>query len=139
MSESGEEDYLLYSFEQERQMYESRMLKVNKSIYDAIEYESEVEQQFARDLDSREDVEVFLKLPDWFEIDTPVGGYVPDWAIVWRNGDGERMLHLVAETKSSLDPAKRRQSENDKIKCGEAHFKELPEVVYKVATSASEV
>jgi type III restriction enzyme len=139
LSESGEEDYLLYSFERERQMYESRMLKVNKSIYDAIEYESEVEQQFARDLDSREDVEVFLKLPDWFEIDTPVGGYVPDWAIVRRNGDGERMLHLVAETKSSLDPAKRRPRENDKITCGEAHFKELPEVVYKVATSASEV
>jgi type III restriction enzyme len=139
LSESGEEDYLLYSFEQERQMYESRMLKVNKSIYDAIESESEVEQQFARDLDSREDVEVFLKLPDWFEIDTPVGGYVPDWAIVRRNGDGERMLHLVAETKSSLDPAKRRPRENDKITSGEAHFKQLPEVVYKLATSASEV
>ncbi len=120
-------------------MYESRMLEVHKSIYDAIEYESEVERQFASDLDSREDVEVFLKLPDWFEVDTPVGGYVPDWAFVKRDGDGERRLHLVAETKSSLDPAKRRPSENDKILCGEAHFRELPEVEYRVATDASRV
>lgn len=139
LSGNGEEDYLLYSLKQEHQMYASRMLPVNKSIYDAIEYESEPEERFARDLDRREDVELFLKLPDWFEIDTPVGGYVPDWAVVKRSEDGERRLHLVAETKSSLDPGKRRPLENDKIRCGEAHFDAVPEVCYKVATNAAEV
>ena len=134
-----EEGYLLHSFERERQIYASRMLEVNKSIYDAIEFESDTEKEFARDLDRRDDVELFLKLPGWFEIDTPVGGYVPDWAIVRRSEDGERRLHLVAETKSSLDPRERRPRENEKIQCGEAHFGELPGVDYEVLTSASEV
>jgi len=43
---------------------------------------SEVEREFAQKLNTREDIKVFMKLPGWFEIDTPVGKYNPDWAIV---------------------------------------------------------
>src|SRR4029453_13708516 len=53
-----------------------------KSLFDAVEYESEVEKEFARDLDSNENVKLFVKLPSWFKIDTPIGPYNPDWAFV---------------------------------------------------------
>jgi type III restriction enzyme len=51
-----------------------------KSLFDAVVYESEVEKQFARDLDNSEYVKLFVKLPAWFKIDTPIGQYNPDWA-----------------------------------------------------------
>ena len=48
-----------------------------KCLFDAVEYESEVEKQFARDLDNNANVKLFVKLPSWFKIDTPVGSYNP--------------------------------------------------------------
>ena len=54
----------------------------DKALFDAIEYESEVEKQFAMDLDNNENVRLFVKLPNWFKIDTPIGPYNPDWAFV---------------------------------------------------------
>ena len=53
-----------------------------KTVFDVIEYDSEVERQFARDLDSNQNVRLFIKLPSWFKIDTPIGPYNPDWAFV---------------------------------------------------------
>ena len=53
----------------------------NKALFDAMEYESEVEKQFAMDLDSNENVRLFVKLPSWFKIDTPIGPYNPDLSI----------------------------------------------------------
>ena len=43
----------------------------DKSLFDAVEYESEVEKQFACDLDNNENIKLFVKLPGWFKIDTP--------------------------------------------------------------------
>ena len=57
-------------------------LRVNRSVYEYVVYESEIERAFARKLDEREDIKLFVKLPGWFEIDTPVGKYNPDWAIL---------------------------------------------------------
>ena len=57
-------------------------LQVQKSVYEYVVYESEVEREFARRLDQREDIKLFVKLPEWFVIDTPVGNYNPDWAIL---------------------------------------------------------
>jgi type III restriction enzyme len=48
--------------------YVSKMLDVNKSIYNKIVYDSNPESQFARDLDTREDIKLFFKLPPWFKI-----------------------------------------------------------------------
>jgi type III restriction enzyme len=45
----------------------------DKSLFDAVEYGSEVERQFARDLDNNENVKLFVKLPSWFTVDTPIG------------------------------------------------------------------
>ena len=107
----------------------------DKSLFNAVEYESEVEKQFARDLDSNENVKLFVKLPGWFKIDTPIGPYNPDWAFVTER---EQKLYFVRETKSTLDSEERRTKENEKIACGRKHFSALG-VDYDVVTSLSEV
>ncbi len=106
-----------------------------KSLFDAIEYESEVEKKFAQDLDNNELVKLFVKLPSWFKIDTPIGTYNPDWAFVTER---EGKLYFVRETKSTLDSEERRTKENQKIRCGKKHF-EIIGVDYDVVTSLKEV
>ncbi len=49
-------------------------LQVNKSVYDHVVYDSEVEREFARQLDEREDIKLFVQLPSWFKIETPDDG-----------------------------------------------------------------
>jgi type III restriction enzyme len=119
--------------------YVSRMLEVKKSIYDAIEYDSGTEERFAKDLDSREDIKLFIKLPPWFMVETPIGTYNPDWAIVKQPDDEGERLYLVKETKSTLDRTELRPDEESKIKCGEAHFEVLPEVRFAVVNDARQV
>jgi type III restriction enzyme len=41
-----------------------------------------VESDFASDCETSENIEFYFKLPFWFKIDTPIGTYNPDWAIV---------------------------------------------------------
>jgi type III restriction enzyme len=89
---------------------------------DYISYQSELEHQTAKLLDESKNVLFFCKLPYWFKIDTPVGTYNPDWAIVLQD---DEKLYLVRETKSSLDNFNRRELENLKIICGKSHFKAL--------------
>uniref|UniRef100_E6QNL9 Type III restriction enzyme, res subunit n=1 Tax=mine drainage metagenome TaxID=410659 RepID=E6QNL9_9ZZZZ len=110
----------------------------DKTPYPYIEYDSQVELEFARKMDSREDIVVFVKLPKWFKVDTPVGTYNPDWAIVKRDGEGEKKLYLVRETKGTKDMNKVRPDERDKIRCGVKHFEALG-VDYDYAVSGDEV
>lgn len=106
-----------------------------KTLFDYIEWESEVEKRFAADLDSNEHVKLFVKLPSWFKIDTPIGSYNPDWAFVTER---EEKLYFVRETKSTLDSEERRNKENQKIACGKRHF-EVIGADFDVVTSLSEV
>ena len=106
-----------------------------KCLFDAVEYESEVEKQFARDLDNNANVKLFVKLPSWFKIDTPIGSHNPDWAFVTEH---EERLYFVRETKSTLDSEELRTKENQKIACGRKHFATLG-VNYDVVTSLAEV
>ena len=110
-------------------------LQVNKSIYEYVVYDSEIEREFAQKLDQREDIKLFVKLPAWFEIDTPVGKYNPDWAILKHDGQA---LYLVRETKGTRDFLKLRTSEADKVRCGQKHFEALG-VPFAVAVTADEV
>ncbi len=107
----------------------------DKTLFNAVEYESEVERRFARDLDTHENVRLFLKLPSWFTIDTPIGPYNPDWAFVTER---DEKLYFVRETKSTLDFEDRRLGENWKIACGQGHFRELG-VDYDVVTALDQV
>ena len=115
--------------------YLNNRLEVQHSIYDAVIYDSEVERAFAEKLDQRYDIKLFVKLPGWFEIDTPVGKYNPDWAILKHN---EQALYLVRETKSTKDFLKLRSIEADKVRCGKRHFAAL-DVDFKVVVTADEV
>jgi type III restriction enzyme len=110
-------------------------LQVNKSVYEYVVYDSEVEREFARKLDEREDIKLFVKLPAWFKVDTPVGEYNPDWAIVKHDG---KALYLVRETKGTRDFLKLRTVEADKVRCGKRHFETLG-IPFAVAVSADEV
>ncbi|NMC60231.1 MAG: DEAD/DEAH box helicase, partial [Candidatus Methanofastidiosa archaeon] len=97
--------------------------------------DSDIEREFARQLDQREDIKLFVKLPDWFQIDTPVGKYNPDWAII---KEGDQTLYLVRETKGTRNLMQLRNSESDKIRCGQKHFEAL-DVPFDVVVSAGEV
>lgn len=110
-------------------------LPVEKSLYEYVVYDSEVEREFARALDQREDIKLFVKLPSWFEIDTPVGKYNPDWAIVKRDGTA---LYLVRETKGTRDFLKLRTAEADKVRCGQRHFEAIG-VPFAVVVEAKDV
>ena len=118
--------------------YLSHLYKVRnkkKYLFDAVEYDSEIEKQFARDLDNNENVRLFVKLPGWFKIDTPIGSYNPDWAFVTRR---DKKLYFVRETKSTSDNQELRLKENNKIKYGRRHFESI-EMDYDVVTKLAEV
>ncbi len=85
--------------------------------------------------DTREDIRLFVKLPAWFKVDTPVGEYNPDWAIVKHDS---QTLYLVRETKGTRDFIKLRTVEADKVRCGHRHFETLG-VPFAIAVSADEV
>jgi type III restriction enzyme len=90
--------------------------------------ESDPESQFAHDCSVDDRVKFFFKLPSAFKIDTPLGSYNPDWAVVFEN---DSRVYFVAETKSSTVMGERRSKENLKIECGRVHFKLVPDVVFK--------
>ncbi len=109
--------------------------KDNRTPYDYIAYESSVEEEIAKLLDLDDKVKFFCKLPRWFKVATPLGDYNPDWAVVVED---THKLYLVRETKSTLDRDKRRETENERVDCGKAHFKALG-VNFKDATSIHDV
>jgi type III restriction enzyme len=103
-----------------------------------------VEESFVRGLESRDDVRLYLKLPNWFKVETPVGEYNPDWAVVMEDRDGHTdptglTLYMIAETKSSLDVTKLRTSEARKISCGRRHFQDTLNVSYCVVSDAEKL
>lgn len=60
--------------------------KLNRHIYDYVITDSNIEREFAKQLDTSEEVVVYAKLPKGFFIPTPVGEYNPDWAISFKEG-----------------------------------------------------
>lgn len=104
------------------------MLEAQKSVYDHVVYDSEVEAEFAKSFEQSKDVKVYAKLPGWFKIETPLGNYNPDWAVLVDH-DGVEKLYFVVETKGSILGELLRPVEKAKIDCGRAHFKALGEAV----------
>ena len=100
-------------------------VKVEHSIYDHIIYDSStVEKPFAVALDKDPDVKMFFKIPDRFKIDTPIGTYNPDWAVLWEK-NGEQKLYFILETKGTESLFNLKTPEQLKIHCGKEHFKAL--------------
>ena len=111
-------------------------MKANRHLYDHIVYDSTNERDFATDLDTNQDVAVYVKLPDGFYISTPVGKYNPDWAIAFYEGTVKH-IYFVAETKGSMSSMQLRLIEQSKIHCAREHFKAISSdnVVYDVVDS----
>ena len=129
-------------FDTDIQSWLDNMVPAKHCVYDHVVFESEIEKKFAEDLERRPDVKVYVKLPGWFTVDTPIGEYNPDWAIVMEerdeHGQVKDVLYLVRETKGTKDLSKLRADERQKVRCGKEHFKAL-DVDYELITSAAEL
>jgi len=125
--------------------WSDNLIPAEHSIYDHVIYESEIEKAFVEGLERRDDVKLYVKLPSWFTVPTPVGEYNPDWAIVMEPRDefgsptGEELLYLVRETKDTPNLEVLRLDEARKIRCGERHFRDALGVNYKVITNTREL
>ena len=108
---------------------ERHLVKSDKSIYEYIKCDSDVEVKFAQELENVDEIEFFLKLPSWFKIKTPNGHYNPDWAITV-NINGKSETFFVIETKGTNSLNKLRTPEADNIRCGVEHFKLDSDVEY---------
>ena len=121
------------------------LVPAERSVYNHVVFESELERDFVEGLEKRDDVKLYFKLPAWFTVKTPVGDYNPDWAIVMEERDehgqptGKPLLYLVRETKSEDWKTGLRSDERRKITCGERHFKDALGVDYKVVSKAGEL
>ena len=105
--------------------YLKNMLQdTQRSVYQHVVYDSDVEREFADQLEKNDAIKVYAKLPGWFKIPTPLGNYNPDWAVLLDDA-GTKRLYFVVETKSSLFTDDLRDKESAQIRCGEAHFAEL--------------
>ena len=105
--------------------YLKNMLRdTQKAVYEHVVYDSEIERDFASDLEMNTAIKVYAKLPGWFKVPTPLGTYNPDWAVVL-DVDGEERLYFVVETKGGLFPDDLRHIERAKIECGKQHFRAL--------------
>jgi len=119
------------------------LIPAGRSVYDHIVWESNIERDFVAGLESDDRVKLYVKLPNWFTVDTPVGTYNPDWAIVMENrdehGDPTETLYLVRETKGDNWKTSLRINEVRKINCGERHFSGALGVDYRVVSKASDL
>ncbi|MEI6410018.1 MAG: DEAD/DEAH box helicase family protein [Bacteroidota bacterium] len=138
------QQYEMRLFElEEIESYLSNLFKVSKTektVFNYIPIDSTIESDFARDCEADEAVKFFFKLPRGFKIPTPIGNYVPDWAVVLEM-DGTPKVYFVAETKGTLDLQLVRELERLKIECGAKHFalfKPL-DVEYKLAVKAKDL
>jgi type III restriction enzyme len=114
-----------------------KVAKKDKTIYDYIEVDSTIEREFTAECEKRDDIKFYFKLPFWFKIETPLGTYNPDWAIVFEN---DKRIYFVAETKGTTRLDDLTPNEQDKIKCGRKHFENFKDVEFKApVTKLSDV
>jgi len=103
---------------------QSNLKESQKSPYNYVVYDSSVESKLATQFEQSKNISVYAKLPDWFKIETPLGTYNPDWAVLWKDKDDEK-LFFVVESKGSTGLFDLRPKEQAKIDCGKEHFKAL--------------
>jgi type III restriction enzyme len=123
----GDESYFAQELFQAEELtgYLKNMIQdAQKSVYEAVVYDSDTEGTFAKDLEKNTAIKVYAKLPGWFTVPTPLGTYNPDWAVLVATEDGER-LYFVVETKAGLWTEDLRGTEDAKIRCGARHFEAL--------------
>ncbi len=123
----GEDQFYAQELFENEELYgyiTKNIIESDKSVYEYVVYDSDVEAEFANKFEINPNVIVYTKLPDWFTIDTPLGLYNPDWAVLI-NKEGEEKLYFVLETKGSILADELRLRENSKIACSYKHFEAL--------------
>jgi type III restriction enzyme len=115
----------------------SNLKTSEKSPYDYVVYDSTVESNLATEFENSSNISVYAKLPSWFVIDTPLGTYNPDWAVLWKDENDEK-LFFVVESKGSTLFSDLRPKESAKIDCGKKHFEAIGSEMI-VASEMSEV
>jgi type III restriction enzyme len=111
----------LFDFE-EIETYISNLYKVKQSVktlFNYISVDNEIENNFAKDCEADERIKFFFKLPKGFRITTPIGNYIPDWAVIFENN---HKIFFVAETKGTLNKQHLGDINRMKIACGTKHF-----------------
>lgn len=101
-----------------------RVVESKKSPYNYAICDSKAEVKFAKRFESDKNVKVYVKLPSWFKIDTPLGNYNPDWALVVEKG-GKEKLYFVIESKGTENRLELRPEEDAKITCAQKHFEAI--------------
>jgi len=123
----GDDYYYAQELFRENELFgylHKNMMESKKSVFDHVVYDSGVELEFASAFEKSENIKLYAKLPDWFKIETPLGSYNPDWAVLIEV-EGKDKLYFVVETKGSLFTDALRPTEQAKINCGKEHFKAL--------------
>lgn len=118
------------------------LVNTQKTVFEKTECDSEGERNFAENLDkNKSEIKLFTKLPTRFKISTPLGGYSPDWAILFDKEGDKTKLYLVRETKFAEGVERDkilenlRPNEQAKIKCAQKHFETL-DVDFKASTQS---
>lgn len=101
--------------------YGKNVTDAKKHLYDKLRYDSSTEKTLGGELDIADTVELYVKLPSGFYINTPMGKYNPDWAIAFREGSVKH-IYFVAETKGDTSELQLREVEKAKIECARRHF-----------------
>ena len=111
-------------------------IESTKSLYDLVVMDSQNEVKFAEQLEVKPAIIVYTKIPRGFYINTPMGHYNPDWAIVFKEGELKH-IYFVAETKAAFLTGDNRGVEEAKIECARRHFASISSnsVKYDLITS----
>ncbi len=97
-----------------------------KPLYDIVEYDSSPEKNFIKTADKLTKIKLFMKLPKGgdrkFHINTPIGKYYPDFAVIVGEND---KLYMVFEVKDRASHELVQKTEEFKIRCAIEHFRAL--------------
>ena len=99
-------------------------MATQRNLYDYLIYDSSIEKKFAENFEISDKIVLYAKLPKSFFINTPVGNYSPDWAIVFKEGSVKH-IYFVAETKGDMSTLNLRGIEDAKIYCARKHFEAI--------------
>ena len=58
--------------------------------------------EFAKGFERSDDIKLYAKLPGWFKVDTPLGTYNPDWAVLIEINGQEKLTLLLRQKVHSL-------------------------------------